>query len=334
MNFDEATIIATQKTTHFDLLYIEKVLRLLDILDAIFTHPELKEKYVLKGGTALNLFYFQLPRLSVDIDLNYIGLDRETMIRERASHETFLCDLLERRGYVLKRVPSEHAGGKWRLGYRSFADIQQNIELDLNYMHRLPLLPVQMRSSFGMGGQQVTGVRILDLHELAAGKFCALIARCKPRDLFDAYQLLNFADLDHAVLRRCFVIYAAFNKVDFSTVTGMGTLKFDIQQFRQELLETLASGVVKETPEEYLKRLCDGCSSKMAAILPFSENEQKFLSLVNLRGEIDPDLLTDSEEWRSKILTHPMLQWKVFNVRKHYGLQLDVVRFFDKNKEA
>jgi len=320
MNFDEATIIATQKTTHFDLLYIEKVLRLLDILDAIFTHPELKEKYVLKGGTALNLFYFQLPRLSVDIDLNYLGLDRETMIRDRASHETILCDLLERRGYVLKRIPSEHAGGKWRLGYRSFTDIQQNIELDLNYMHRIPLLPVQTRNSFGVGGQQVAGVRLLDLHELAAGKFCALIARCKPRDLFDAYQLLNFSNFDQVILRRCFVIYAAFNKVDFSAVTGMGTLKFDIQQFRQELLETLASGTVKEKPEDYLKRLCDGCNNKMSAILPFSETEQKFLSLVNLRGEINPELLTDSEEWRSKILTHPMLQWKVFNVRKHYGL--------------
>ena len=50
------------------------------ILDGISAHPFLKERLVLKGGTALNLFFFDLPRLSVDIDLNYIGqLDRQDM---------------------------------------------------------------------------------------------------------------------------------------------------------------------------------------------------------------------------------------------------------------
>lgn len=51
---------------------IEKVLHLLRLLQAMNTHPFLKGKWVLKGGTALNLFLFNLPRLSVDIDLNYI----------------------------------------------------------------------------------------------------------------------------------------------------------------------------------------------------------------------------------------------------------------------
>ena len=69
-NFDEMTINAVHQETGFDQFYIEKVLRLLAILKTFFSHPVLKDKYVLKGGTALNLFYFDLPRLSVDIDLN------------------------------------------------------------------------------------------------------------------------------------------------------------------------------------------------------------------------------------------------------------------------
>ena len=46
---------------------IEKVLHLLNLLDQLNRHPMLKGKWVLKGGTALNLFVFDLPRLSVDI---------------------------------------------------------------------------------------------------------------------------------------------------------------------------------------------------------------------------------------------------------------------------
>jgi predicted nucleotidyltransferase component of viral defense system len=69
----------------FDMLYIEKVLRLMGILEIFFYNDELADKYVLKGGTALNLFYFQMPRLSVDIDLNYLGLERETMLAKTIS---------------------------------------------------------------------------------------------------------------------------------------------------------------------------------------------------------------------------------------------------------
>ncbi len=97
MNFDERTILATQQETNFELLYIEKVLRLLDVLELFCKDPVLKDKYALKGGTALNLFYFALPRLSVNIDLNYIGLDREMMQKERRQHEKHLKSLLESR---------------------------------------------------------------------------------------------------------------------------------------------------------------------------------------------------------------------------------------------
>ena len=320
MNFDESTINTVHQQTGFDQLYIEKVLRLLGILELFFSNPVLKDKYVLKGGTALNLFYFQLPRLSVDIDLNYLGLDREIMLADRREHESVLSELLTANGYNLKRVPEEHAGGKWRLGYRSYSGITQNIELDLNYMHRIALMPVEKRSSFPLGTFKVDNIPVLDIHELAAGKLCALIARCKPRDLFDAYHLLNHAELEQAALQKCFVVYAAFNKVDFSEVSGLEELKFDTQQFRQELMETLARGTTADTPQQYLGKLLNGCQEKLNAILPFTESELEFLTAVNKRGKIKSELLSDSQAWCELVSKHPMLLWKVFNVRKHYGL--------------
>ena len=51
---------------------LDKVIRLIGLLDAFRNHPFLGDRVALKGGTALNLFVFDLPWLSVDIDLNYI----------------------------------------------------------------------------------------------------------------------------------------------------------------------------------------------------------------------------------------------------------------------
>jgi len=51
----------------------EKVSYLFSLFEGLWSHPFLKKRLVLKGGAALNLFIFDLPRLSVDIDLNYVG---------------------------------------------------------------------------------------------------------------------------------------------------------------------------------------------------------------------------------------------------------------------
>lgn len=67
---------------------LEKVVRLLELLEGFRSHPFLKSRIGLKGGTALNLFVFDVPRLSVDIDLNYIGaVDRDAMLAERPKVE-------------------------------------------------------------------------------------------------------------------------------------------------------------------------------------------------------------------------------------------------------
>lgn len=51
---------------------LEKVTRLADVLEYLNTNPVLKKSLALKGGTAINLTIFNLPRLSVDIDLDYL----------------------------------------------------------------------------------------------------------------------------------------------------------------------------------------------------------------------------------------------------------------------
>jgi predicted nucleotidyltransferase component of viral defense system len=70
MRISPEKLAAEAEATGFRADMLEKAARLLAVLDALRDHPRLKGKLVLKGGTALNLFVFDVPRLSVDIDLN------------------------------------------------------------------------------------------------------------------------------------------------------------------------------------------------------------------------------------------------------------------------
>jgi hypothetical protein len=72
---------------------LEKALRLLRLLDALRSRPFLRTRVALQGGTALNLFVFDVPRLSVDVDRNYAGgIDREVMLVERPKVEPHRLD--------------------------------------------------------------------------------------------------------------------------------------------------------------------------------------------------------------------------------------------------
>jgi predicted nucleotidyltransferase component of viral defense system len=67
----EITRIA--ETSGFRPESVEKVLRLCGILERLDRHPTTRGAWLLKGGSALNLLHMDVPRLSVDIDLNYVG---------------------------------------------------------------------------------------------------------------------------------------------------------------------------------------------------------------------------------------------------------------------
>lgn len=69
MNYSKQYINGFANKTGFISSNIEKVIRLLDVLDFIFSQSSFKNSLVLKGGTAINLIYANLNRLSVDIDL-------------------------------------------------------------------------------------------------------------------------------------------------------------------------------------------------------------------------------------------------------------------------
>jgi len=294
---------------------LEKVIRLLSLLNALRSHPFLKGRIALKGGTALNLFVFDVPRLSVDIDLNYIGArDRDTTLAERPRLEEAIQAVCAREGLTVRRVPAEHAGGKWLLNFASALMPRGNLELDVNFLLRIPLWPVTAQDSRRLGSFQATQVPVLDVHELAAGKLAALLARDASRDVFDAVEMLRRGDLDAAKLRLAFVVYGGANRRDWRTVSA-DAVRLNPEDVVRQLLPTLhaGAGVNRGDPAAWARDLLDECRQRLSVVLPLRTEEHEFLILLNDRGEIVPDLLTSDEAMKATIREHPALLWKARN---------------------
>jgi len=300
---------------------LEKVAQLLGLLDALVSHPFLCEKLALKGGTALNLFLFDVPRLSVDIDLNYVGdANREAMLEERPQIEEAMQAVFRREDFEVRYVPQGYAGGKWPLRYPAASGGNGVIEVDLNYMYRVPLWPVVPINSHSLGGWQARRIPVLDIHELAAGKLAALLARRKARDLFDGRLVFSIDGLDLERLRTAFVVYGAMNPKDWRSVS-MTDVAFDEAELSSQLLPALRIGDLPGAEAtSYGNRLVDECRDALSVLLPLSDAELSFLDLLLDKGKIDATILTNDGELQRRIQAQPLLEWKALNVRKHKAL--------------
>jgi len=321
MRISPQKLAAEAEATGFRPDVLEKVAHLLGLLDAIRSHPFLKGKLVLKGGTALNLFVFDVPRLSVDIDLNYVGAeDREAMLAERPKIEQAVQAVFAREGFTVRRMPEEHAGGKWALRYGIATGQTGNVDVDINFMYRIPLWPVTTRDSHPVGAWQATGIPVLDHHELAAGKLAALLARRQARDLFDSHRILRMDNLERHRLRIGFVVYGAMNRKDWRTVSA-DDVDFEAAGLARQLVPTLRVNAteVQSKSLEFGSRLVEECRKGLSAVLPFTDSERAFLDLLLDRGVIDSTILTADVSLQRRIQSQPLLEWKAINVRRHKG---------------
>ena len=322
MIISQERLLAEAQATGFRPEILEKVFHLLALLDGFSRHPFLKGRLALKGGTALNLFLFEVPRLSVDIDLNYIAAaDRETMLEERPKIEAAIQAVCSREGMQVTRVPSDHAGGKWRLRYASAQGGGGTLEVDINFMFRVPLWPVELRDARPVGSYGAQGITVLDLHELAAGKLTALLARHASRDLFDAHQLLTHTTLDPVTLRLAFVIYGAMNRVDWRTVS-VDQVDYEFGELENQLIPVLRPEVLRDLKaKDRATTMIAECKKALAVVLPFTAQERAFLDAVLDHGAIKPELLTPDQDLQARIQAQPLLQWKALNVRQHRGVE-------------
>lgn len=171
----------------------EKVLRLKEILKYLNKEDYLKEHLLLKGGTAINLTIFNLPRLSVDIDMDYTPNDvKEDMLKARKKITTLIKDYMEEEGYQLSSASLfTHSLDAFYYQYENTGGNKDMIKIELNYSLRAHILEPVHRKILSEAFDDGTTLRMVAPMEIFAAKGNALISRAAARDLYDWGNMLT-----------------------------------------------------------------------------------------------------------------------------------------------
>ena len=269
----------------------------------------------LKGGTAFNLCFGPPKRLSVDLDYNYVGqLDRAAMLEARPVVEQAVVDLARRQGYRVQQSADAFAGRKFYLLYRSVLGPEERIEVDLNFLFRLPIAGTEVRELWQPGALDRPSIRVVSLEEILIGKFLALLDRGAVRDAWDmAYPPPSSAEGFQSILfRRWFIALASILEHPLTTYTRdrleAGITDRDVE----ERLAPLLAGVLPDR-----KELSERAWAALGGFLTLEPHEEEFITAVQ-RGELQPELLfPDDPKEAECIAAHPAILWKMENVRKY-----------------
>jgi predicted nucleotidyltransferase component of viral defense system len=194
----------------YPLASLERVYRLSALLAEIVVRAP--DELLLRGGTALNLLHLEAPRLSVDLDLDYVGsADAQDAQRRRPALLAELEEIASRASYRAEQSRQSYAMAHLILRYENTAGRSDALKLDLNFLDRVSVLePVllPLRHPFG-DDLAAPPTPTFALEELAASKIVALARRGLARDLFDVGELARLPGLDLEVVRRVLVVRGA-----------------------------------------------------------------------------------------------------------------------------
>jgi len=136
-----------QRDTGFNMDFLEKAYHITRILSGIFSHRQIKEDVALKGGTALNFIYLNVPRISVDLDFNFIrALEKEEIIRKRAEVSKEILKLADSLGYRVSKRPESYIMERLLLKYRRLNGLPDSIRIEINYLERVPVIRTVQKS--------------------------------------------------------------------------------------------------------------------------------------------------------------------------------------------
>lgn len=203
VNYNKGQLGQMAKQYGFVRDTFEKVLRLKEILTYLNADEYLHEHLALKGGTAINMTIFNLPRLSVDLDLDFTpNLPLEDMEKAREKITKMLERYMTEEGYFLSGSSRySHSLDSMLFQYQNAGGNRDNIKVELNYSLRSHIFaPVERKIVTDIFEEDVM-VRTLEPVEIFAAKANALMSRAAARDLMD----WNFLR-SGVICFRCFVI--------------------------------------------------------------------------------------------------------------------------------
>ena len=277
--------------------YIETVRLLLDAAPEVFRSGV----FAMKGGTAINLFVQELPRLSVDIDVVYVPHDkpRETALAEIATELNTIRDRLQRRGLAAE-VTASSVGDETKIFVRRG---RNQVKVEINHVFRGTVLPPERRPLVKTASDLFTvdfSVPTLAVPELYASKLVAALDRQHPRDFFDVHGMFQTQGLCPETVNSFIAYLAGHNRpvheVLFSRDLEMGTA------FENEFVGMERSPVTLAELKAARDRL------RRELLVALTDNQKRFLL----------SLVVGEPEWALVPIPHlaqlPAVQWKLQNL--------------------
>ena len=165
--------------------------------------------FALKGGTAINLFVREMPRLSVDLDLVFpdYTIPRVQALARINEAIRQSADRLTARGFRVYRVTAAEAGETKLLVRRGNIEVK----VEANFVMRGTIHPVKIAALTQKARDVLRAdleVPLVSLADMYGGKLAAAMDRQHPRDLFDVKQLFEHEGITPAI-RQAFVVYLA-----------------------------------------------------------------------------------------------------------------------------
>jgi predicted nucleotidyltransferase component of viral defense system len=280
--------------------YLDQVRLLLLVLPLVAQ----EDVFALKGGTAINLFARNLPRLSVDIDLTYLPFDERDVAlsnieaalkRIKAKAEQALAGIT-----VTLVVQNDGTAAKLHCQFQG-----AQIKIEVNTVMRGHIFASRMMACAEKVTQQFerfADITVVSNGELYGGKICAALDRQHPRDLFDVKQLLDdeglMHDVKHGMIAGLLSHPRPMNEVLFPTLKDQRAI------FHAQFAGMAFTPFSYDDFETTHHRLNDAIRAALteadkAFLLSFKAGEPDW-SLIDI-----PDL--------SRL---PAIQWKLANIRK------------------
>ncbi len=181
-----------------ELIYIRQTELLLRVLPYINNTGV----FALHGGTAINLFHDEMPRLSVDIDLTYLPVvNRETDLNAIKANLEEMADVLRRVVPGIQITNPSHNLGEYKL-FCNLKGVQ--VKIEVNTINRgvigaieNRLLCITAQKKFDLFFE----MKIVPKNQLYGGKMVAALDRQHPRDIFDTMRLLDKEPLDEEIIK-------------------------------------------------------------------------------------------------------------------------------------
>jgi predicted nucleotidyltransferase component of viral defense system len=257
--------------------------------------------FALKGGTAINLFVRDLPRLSVDIDLVYLPIeDRETSLIGIRSALGRIAQKI--RKAIPDGVVTDSANGGGTLVLVRQRNAQ--IKIEVTPVLRGTVHPVEVRTVRPIVEERFgfAEIQLVSFADLYAGKLVAAIDRQHPRDLFDVQHLLANEGIDKALYQTFLAYILSHNR------PAHELLQPHLKDIRQAFDREFVGMTVDETSLDTLLSTREQLVAEIRSRL--DENSKLFLTSFHM---LRPDWeLTGS----STIRELPAIRWKLMNLER------------------